>query len=65
VVVGDDNRVRHVPVQTGRRAGGFVELAKGPPVGSRVLLAAASFVLDGDPVRPIDADAAPAAQKAP
>ncbi len=54
VVVGADNRVRHVPVKTGRRAGGFVELVQGPPVGSRVLLGAAAFVLDGDMVKPIE-----------
>ena len=63
VVVGDDNRVRQIPVKTGRRAKGFVELLQGPPDGSRVLLAAAAFVLDGDVVKPIQADApAPAGQ---
>ncbi len=61
VVVGSDNHVRHVPVRTGRRAGGWVELVQGPPEGSRVLLAAASFVLDGDLVKPIEGAEVPAA----
>lgn len=52
-VVGPDNRVRMVPVKTARRAGGYVELAQGPPQGSWVLLRAASFVLPGDLVKPI------------
>ena len=37
VVVGADNRVRRVPVQTGQRGDGFVQLVKGPPVGARVV----------------------------
>jgi len=52
-VVGADHRVRIVPVKTGRRANGFVELAEGPPAGSWVLLRSASFVLPGDLVKPI------------
>jgi HlyD family secretion protein len=53
VVVGSDNHVRVVPVKTGRRAAGYVELAKGPPSGAWVLLRGASFVLPGDLVKPI------------
>ncbi|MEI9965007.1 MAG: efflux RND transporter periplasmic adaptor subunit [Caulobacteraceae bacterium] len=56
-VVDPDNRVRQVSVKTGRRAGGYVELLEGPPAGSRVLLGAGSFVLPGDLVRPIEANA--------
>jgi HlyD family secretion protein len=52
-VVGADDRVSMVPVKTGRRAAGYVELLQGPPAGSLVLLSAASFVLPGDKVRPI------------
>ena len=52
-VVGADNRVRMVPVKTGRRADGYVELMQGPPAGSWVLLRSASFVLPGDLVKPI------------
>ena len=52
VVVGQDNRVSQVPVKTGRRAGGYVELTDGPPVGAVVLWRAAAFVLPGDLVHP-------------
>jgi HlyD family secretion protein len=34
---------------------------QGPPAGSQVLLGAASFVLEGDVVKPEEAPAAPAA----
>lgn len=60
MVVGEGNKVRRVPVKTGRRGGGYAELIAGPPEGTRVLLGAASIVLEGDVVRPVDA-AAPAA----
>ncbi len=52
MVVGADNRVAQVPVKTGDHAGGYVALLQGPPVGSTVLKAAASFVLPGDLIRP-------------
>jgi HlyD family secretion protein len=61
MVVGPDNRVRHAPVQTGQRGGGYVQLTKGPPAGSRIVQNAAAFLLDGDLVKPTDAGAAPAA----
>ena len=54
MVLGADNRVSQVAVKTGRRAGGYVELVQGPPEGSRVLLGAASFVLPGDLVKPVE-----------
>jgi HlyD family secretion protein len=53
-VVDAANRVRRVPVRTGDRANGFVELIQGPPAGSRVLVTGASFVLDGDKVAPVE-----------
>ena len=52
MVVGGDNRVKRVSVQTGSRGSGLVSLIKGPPSGSRVVLNAAAFLLDGDMVRP-------------
>lgn len=52
VVVGVDNRVRQVPVRTGARGGGYVELLQGPAAGARVALGAASFVIDGEKVSP-------------
>jgi HlyD family secretion protein len=54
MVVDATNHVRQVKVKTGRRGGGFVELISGPTVGSRVLLGAASFVLEGDLVKPVN-----------
>ena len=53
-VVDPSNRVHRVAVRTGQRSGGFVELLQGPPVGSRVLVTGASFVLDGDKVAPVE-----------
>jgi HlyD family secretion protein len=53
-VVDPSNRVHRVAVRTGERSGGFVELLQGPPVGSRVLVTGASFVLDGDKVAPVE-----------
>ena len=69
MVLGPDNRVKHASVQTGQRGGGYVQLTKGPPAGSRIVQNAAAFLLDGDMVRPqFGADAAaeparPAARK--
>lgn len=58
-VVGSGNRVRQVPVRTGARGDGYVELLQGPPVGTRVALGASSFVVDGEQVRPVRAPAPP------
>lgn len=66
MVVGADNRVKRVPVQTGPRGGTFVVLIKGPPAGSRVVQSASAFLLDGDLIKPVEgaASAAPAAKPA-
>ncbi|HEX2558677.1 efflux RND transporter periplasmic adaptor subunit [Phenylobacterium sp.] len=64
MVVGADNRVRQVAVKTGARGGGFVELVSGPAAGSRVLQRAASLVLPGDVVKPVQAAPAAAAPAA-
>jgi HlyD family secretion protein len=53
MVVGADDRVTQVPVKTGAHEGGYVELVRGPPAGSRVLLGSSAFVLPGDTVKPI------------
>jgi HlyD family secretion protein len=63
MVVGADNRVHRVPVQTGQRGAGLVQIVRGPPAGTRVVENAAAFLLDGDLVRPVAA--APAAPAAP
>lgn len=60
MVAGPDNRVKRVAVQTGQRGSGLVELVKGPARGSRVVLNAAAFLLDGDLVRPVAGAAPPA-----
>lgn len=64
MVVGDDNRVKHVAVQTGQRGSGLVQIVKGPPAGARVVQNAASFLLDGDLVKPVEAGAAAAPKTA-
>jgi HlyD family secretion protein len=65
MVVGADNRVRRVAVQTGQRGSGLVQIVRGPPAGARVVQNAASFLLDGDLVKPVEGAAAPAARPAP
>ena len=52
MVLGQGDRVHRTPIATGVRSGGWVELVKGPPAGTPVLLSGGSFVLDGDKVRP-------------
>ncbi len=51
-VIGNDNRTRRMPVKTGQRSGGLVELVQGPPIGTQVALAGGAFLLDGDQVKP-------------
>lgn len=58
MVVGTDNRVKRVSVQTGARGGGLVEIVRGPPAGTRVVQNAAAFLLDGDLVKPTEGSAA-------
>lgn len=64
MVVGPDNKVDRVPVSTGARGGGLVELQKGPPAGSLVVESASAFLLEGDTVRPVRKGAAAAAPAA-
>ena len=52
LVVGTDNRLVRVPVTTGERGGGYVELLTGPAAGVRVVAKAASMLTPGDFVRP-------------
>ena len=70
MLVGADNTISRVPVVTGQRGGGYVELISGPPVGSRVVAKAASMLVAGDTITPILATeptgaAAPASTAAP
>lgn len=64
MVVGPDNRVKRVAVETGARGGGWVELVRGPPAGSRVVQNAAAFLLDNDLVQPVQGSAVPSANPA-
>ncbi|RAK57821.1 efflux RND transporter periplasmic adaptor subunit [Phenylobacterium deserti] len=64
MVVQANNRVREVPVRTGERGGGWVQLVNGPPAGARVVQNAAAFLVDGDLVRPVEGAVAPAANPA-
>ena len=54
MTLGPDNRVKKVLVQTGQRGAGLVQLTKGPPAGTRIVLNAAAFLLDGDLIKPSD-----------
>lgn len=64
MVIGADNRVKRVAVQTGQRGSGLVQIVRGPPAGARVVQNAASFLLDGDLVKPTEGRVA-AARPAP
>jgi HlyD family secretion protein len=54
MVVGADNKVKRVPVRAGVRGSGLVQLVDGPPAGTRVVANSASFLLDGDLVKPVE-----------
>lgn len=51
MVVGADGKVSQVPIRTGDRGGGYVELLSGPPAGALVVAKAASQILPGDYVK--------------
>jgi HlyD family secretion protein len=53
LVVDAQNRVHMVPVKTGARSNGLVQLIDGPDVGTLVALSGGVYLLDGDLVRPI------------
>ena len=55
MVVGADDKATRVPVTTGTRGGGYVELLTGPPAGSSVIAKAGAMVVPGDFVRPTPA----------
>ena len=61
---GAGDKVQRVAVQTGQRAGGMVQLLKGPAAGTRVVAAAGAFLLDGDKIQPAEGGAAPAPRTA-
>lgn len=55
MVVGADDKVSRMPVTTGQRGGGYVELVSGPPAGARVVEKAGAMLVPGDVVRPVNA----------
>ena len=55
LVVGADSKLVRVPVTTGVRGGGFVELLTGPAAGARVVAKASAMLVPGDFVRPVSA----------
>jgi HlyD family secretion protein len=57
------SRARRVPVKTGRRADGWVELVSGPRPGTRLLLGGGAFVVEGDLVRANRARLAPSSAR--
>jgi HlyD family secretion protein len=59
MVVDASGKVHQVPVKTGDRGGGYVELLTGPPAGALVVEKAAAQLLDGDTVKPQLAGSAP------
>jgi HlyD family secretion protein len=65
MTVNAQNKVKRVVVQTGARGGGWVQLVKGPPAGTRVVQNAAAFLLDNDLVKPVVGGTAPAAPAQP
>ncbi len=52
MLVGPDDRLQRVPVTTGERGDGYVELRVGPAAGSQVVAKAAAMFVPGDIVRP-------------
>jgi HlyD family secretion protein len=58
MTVDSQNRAHQVPIKVGQKGGGWAQLIQGPPAGTRVVLGGASFVADGDVVRPAAPQAA-------
>jgi HlyD family secretion protein len=63
MVVQPNNRVKRVHVKTGMRGSGLVQVLEGPAAGARIVASAASFLLDGDLVRPLEGAVQTAAGK--
>ena len=52
MTVDSNNRAHQVAIKVGQKGGGWAQLVQGPPAGTRVVLGGASFVADGDTIRP-------------
>jgi HlyD family secretion protein len=52
MTVDSNNRAHQTAVKVGQKGGGWAQLVQGPPAGTRIVLGGASFVTDGDVIRP-------------
>lgn len=52
MTVDGANRAHQTPVKIGQKGGGWAQIVQGPPAGTRIVLGGASFVTDGDVIRP-------------
>ena len=52
MTVDSNNKAHQVAVKVGQKGGGWAQLVQGPPAGTRIVLGGASFVTDGDVIRP-------------
>lgn len=52
MTVDSNNRAHQAAIKVGQKGGGWAQLIQGPPAGTRIVLGGASFVADGDTVRP-------------
>ncbi|MBO9558428.1 MAG: efflux RND transporter periplasmic adaptor subunit [Caulobacter sp.] len=52
MTVDSNNRAHQTAIKVGQKGGGWAQLVQGPPVGTRIVLGGASFVTDGDVIRP-------------
>ena len=55
IVIDENNHAHPIAVRTGTRDAGFVTIAEGPPVGTRVALGSGVSLLEGDLVNPLEA----------
>jgi HlyD family secretion protein len=55
IIIDENNRAHPMAVRTGTRDAGFVTIAEGPPVGTRVALGSGVSLLEGDLVNPLEA----------
>jgi len=52
MTVDSNNKAHQVAIKVGQKGGGWAQLVQGPPAGTRIVLGGASFVTDGDVIRP-------------
>lgn len=52
MTVDSNNKAHQTAIKVGQKGGGWAQLVQGPPAGTRIVLGGASFVTDGDVIRP-------------